>query len=77
MELPKPGASLLSLLSPVDGLQHYSTKIEAEMKLLKYVKPHDQAQLENLYKKSIRQKSESTAQKLTIQGPSFEIQFEN
>ena len=77
MELPKPRACLLSLLSPVDGLQHYSTKIEAELKLLKYVKPHDQAQLQYDYKKSIQQKSDSIAQKLTIQGPSFEIQFEN
>ena len=75
--LAEPMANLIGLLSTVDELLYYNTKVEANIKLLKSVKLELQAQPQYGYKKSIQQIAEHIAEKLTMLKPSFERQFNN
>ena len=75
LELPRPMAKLVSLLTAVDELPYYSTKMEAKIKLLKGIKLEFQDQPQYGYKKESQQIVEPVAQKLTMLKPSFEKQF--
>ena len=72
LELPKPMANFFSLLPTVDELSCYNKKVEANMKLLKYVNFELQAQLQYSCKRNIQQIAVPIAKKLTMREPSFE-----
>ena len=76
-ELPQPMANLFSLLSTVDELAYYNTKVEVIMKLLKSLKLEFQAQPQNRYKKNFQKTAQPIAQKLTMLKPSFEKHVNN
>ena len=77
VDLSKAVANLFSLLPTVDELPYYNTEVEANMKLLKFVKLELPAQPQYGYKKNIPQIAEPSAQKLKTLKPSFEKQFNN
>ena len=75
VELPRPMAKLVSLLTTVDELPYYNTKVEAKIKLLKGIKLELQDQPQYGYKKKSQQIVEPVAPKLTMLKPSSEKQF--
>ena len=75
--LTEPMARLVSLISTVDQLPHYNTRVDADIQLLNSLKLELQSQPDHSYRSDLNYIAQPIAQKFRALTPSVKKQFNN